>query len=88
MTMFKDAKIIQNDGLLDLEILECYIVENLNGIIGKQYQEVVPNITFTEGEIYTDEPAITKILCITGIVVGLILVVIVCILLNRKKKFR
>ena len=86
MTMFKDAKIIQNDGMLDLELLERYIVENLNGIIGKQYQEVVPNITFTEGEIYTDEPAITKILCITGIVVGSILVVIMCILLNRKKK--
>ena len=88
MTMFEDAKIIQNDGMLDLELLERYIVENLNGIIGKQYQEVVPNITFTEGEIYTDESAITKILCITGIVVGSILVVIVCILLNRKKKFR
>ena len=88
MKMFKDAKIIQNDGLLDLELLERYIVENLNGIIGKQYQEVVPNITFTEGEIYTHEPAITKNLWITCIVVGSILILIICILLTGKKKFK
>lgn len=88
MTMFKDAKIIQNDGMLDLELLERYIVENLNGVIDEQYQEVVPNITFTDGEVYARDPIVTRWLCITCFVVVSILIVIMCIQLNRKKKSR
>lgn len=88
MTMFKDAKIIQNDGMLDLELLERYIVENLNGVIDEQYQEVVSNITFIDGEIYTHDSIITKWLSITCFVVVFILLVIMYILLKRKKKYR
>lgn len=88
MTMFKDAKIIQNDGMLDLELLERYIVENLSGVIDEQYQEVVPNITFTDGEVYARDPIVTRWLCITCFVVVSILIVIMCIQLNRKKKSR
>ena len=51
MSMFESAKIIQNDGMLDLELLEKYITENLGGVIGESYAEVKTNITFTEGEI-------------------------------------
>ncbi len=36
-TMFKDAKIIVNDGMLDVELLEIYITEHLDGIIGEEY---------------------------------------------------
>ena len=50
LSMFKDAKILQNDGMLDAELLERYIVENLGGVIGEEYAEMMPNITFTEGE--------------------------------------
>ena len=49
--MLKGAKILQNDGILDVELLEKYIVENLGGVIGQEYSEVQTNITFTEGEI-------------------------------------
>ena len=48
MTMFKDAEILKNDGMLDVEALEHYIVEELNGIIGQKYVNVIANITFTE----------------------------------------
>ena len=48
MTMFKDAEILKNDGILDVEALEHYIVEELNGIIGQEYVNVKANITFTE----------------------------------------
>ena len=51
MRMFENAKILQNDGMLDQELLEKYITENLGGVIGKSYAEVKTNITFTEGEI-------------------------------------
>ena len=55
MTMLKDAKIIQNEGMLDVEALERYIVEALDGTIGEEYAEVKNNITFTEGII--EDPA-------------------------------
>jgi hypothetical protein len=51
MSMFENAKILQNDGMLDVELLEKYITENLGGVIGESYAEVKTNITFTEGEI-------------------------------------
>ncbi len=38
-TMFDDSKIIVNDGMLDVELLEIYITEFLNGKIGSEYSE-------------------------------------------------
>lgn len=46
MTMFKDVEIVQNNGVLDVEVLEQYITEYLDGIVGDKYKEVTPNITF------------------------------------------
>ena len=51
MTMFKDAKILDAEGTLDVELLENYIVEHLGGVIGEEYAEVKPNISFTDGVI-------------------------------------
>ena len=51
MTMLKNAKIIQNEGMLDVEALERYIVETLDGTVGEEYAEVKANITFTDGVI-------------------------------------
>ncbi|MBP3300696.1 MAG: bifunctional metallophosphatase/5'-nucleotidase [Clostridia bacterium] len=55
MTMFKDAKILDAEGTLDVELLENYIVEHLDGVIGEEYAEVKPNISFTDGVI-TETP--------------------------------
>ena len=55
MTMFKDAKILDAEGTLDVELLENYIVEYLGGVIGEEYAEVKPNISFTDGVI-TETP--------------------------------
>ena len=55
MTMFKDAKILDAEGTLDVELLENYIVEQLGGVIGEEYAEVKPNISFTDGVI-TETP--------------------------------
>jgi hypothetical protein len=49
MAMFKDAKILDAEGVLDVEMLENYIVEHLGGVIGEEYAEVKKNITFTDG---------------------------------------
>ena len=51
MTMFKDARILDAEGTLDLEVLENYIVNNLGGVIGQEYAATRNNITFTDGEI-------------------------------------
>ena len=51
MKMLENVKILQNDGVLDVEVLEKYIIEHLGGTIGQEYAEVKPNITFTDGEI-------------------------------------
>ena len=48
MTMFKDVEIVRNDGMLDVEALEQYIVQELNGRIGQEYANATANITFTE----------------------------------------
>ena len=53
--MFKDAKILDAEGTLDVELLENYIVEHLGGVIGEEYAEVKPNISFTDGVI-TETP--------------------------------
>ena len=50
MKMMEDAVILQNYGMLDVEALERYIVDELGGVIGQEYAEVKTNITFTEGE--------------------------------------
>ena len=49
LKMMEGAKILQNDGILDVEAMERYISEALGGVVGEEYAEVTPNITFTEG---------------------------------------
>ena len=55
MKMLENAVILENEGLLDLEAFERYIVEELDGVIGQEYAAVKSNITFTEGEIKDTE---------------------------------
>ena len=38
-TMFNDKKIVLNEGMLDIEMLEIYITEFLHGTIGSEYSE-------------------------------------------------
>ncbi len=38
-TMFKESKLLSDTGILDVELLENYITENLNGVVGAQYAE-------------------------------------------------
>ena len=49
MAMFKDAKLIDAEGTLDIELLENYIVDHLGGTIGEEYAEPQGRITFTKG---------------------------------------
>ena len=58
MTMFEGAKVASDTGILDVEIMEEYIVKNLSGVIGAEYAETDNRITFTEGEI-THDPDVT-----------------------------
>lgn len=38
-TMFQGAKVISDKGMLDVELLEVYITDYLNGVIGEDYKE-------------------------------------------------
>ena len=61
MKMLENAKILQNDGILDVEAMERYITEALDGVIGEEYREVKTNVTFTEGMPEVSEDADTDI---------------------------
>lgn len=51
MSMLRNSKVIQNEGILDAEALEMFITEKLGGTVGQEYAQAKPNITFTDGEI-------------------------------------
>ena len=51
MTMFKAAKILDAEGMLDVEVLESYIVDYLGGVIDERYAQVENRITFTDGKL-------------------------------------
>ncbi|MBQ4068102.1 MAG: 5'-nucleotidase C-terminal domain-containing protein [Lachnospiraceae bacterium] len=54
-SMFAGAKVLQNDGMLDVEMLEIYITEHLGGVIGKEYATSQNRITIGATEMETDE---------------------------------
>ena len=85
MKMLEDAVILQNEGLLDVEALEYYIVENLGGTVGEQYRDMVPNITFTEGEQDMSQYTVSA-LWIIGAVVVLLLALLLTVILIKKRK--
>lgn len=62
MSMFKDAKVVESEGMLDVEVLERYITDNLNGVIGEEYKDVVNRITFTDGyeNAANEDKAVTR----------------------------
>ncbi len=47
-TMFKEAKLLSDTGILDVELLENYITENLGGVVGKEYAEGQNRINVTD----------------------------------------
>lgn len=49
MSMLANTKVLQNEGVLEIDVLEKYIVENLGGVIDERYAEVDNRITFTNG---------------------------------------
>ena len=49
LAMLQDAKLIDAEGTLDIELVEGYITEHLGGVIGAEYAEPQGRITFTEG---------------------------------------
>jgi hypothetical protein len=50
LTMFKDARLIDAEGTLDIELVEGYITDYLGGVIGEEYAKPQGRITFTEGK--------------------------------------
>ena len=48
MSMFKEATLIDDEGPLDVELLERYIVDYLDGVIGEKYSNPQGRITFTD----------------------------------------
>lgn len=82
MKMFENARIIQNDGVLDVEVIERYIAETLNGVVDRQYENVTTNITFTEGELSTSDN-ISSVLWILGIAAGIIVLLLVVLIFKR-----
>ena len=88
MTMFEGAKVISDTGILDIEILESYIVDHLGGVIDERYEVVNRHITFTEGEI-TYNPDVNDgyyVICIAAISGVLVIITVVTVLTIRRKR--
>ena len=49
--MFKDARILDAEGTLDVELLENYIADHLGGVIDERYAKTQNKIAFTNGKI-------------------------------------
>ena len=60
LAMFKNATILENEGTLDVEFLERYITDNLNGVFGDEYKDVVNRITYTDGFESTSEESVVE----------------------------
>ena len=61
MSMFKDAKVVESEGMLDVEVLERYITDNLNGIVGEEYKDIDRRITFTDGKTKNSSDAFSAL---------------------------
>ncbi len=62
-TMLEGSKIVQNSGMLDVELLEKYIVDNLGGIIGEEYAESQGRVTVVN-EAPTTVPEETEVITV------------------------
>ena len=89
MKMLENAKIIQNDGMLDVEALERYVTEALGGVIGEEYSEARPNIFFTDGKPQSTDNGVDLTLPIIGIALGAVVLaaaVTAFVILKKKAK--
>lgn len=95
LVMLEDVKILQDEGILDVESLERYIVDHLGGVIGEEYGTVRPCITYTDGEVIpsaeTESPDVTEesggvMVWIVVAVVGVLLMATLTVFLVKKKK--
>ena len=88
MTMFEGAEVVSNTGILDVEILEKYITEDLEGVIPAAYQRVTIHVAFTEGETYThpseDQGNGAIVIGVLGVVLAIATIVTVRIIRKRR----
>lgn len=88
MTMFEGAKVVSDTGILDVEILESYIVDHLDGVIDERYARATRHVTFTEGFQANDSYVTDGDHAIWIAVIGCVLAVatIVTVLVIRQKR--
>lgn len=88
MDMFEDAEVISDTGILDVEILEKYIDDQLEGVIDARYARATRHVTFTEGDSgnysYVTDGDHAVVIAAVGIILALI--TIITVLIIRKKR--
>ena len=89
MTMFEGAKVVSDTGILDVEILEKYITNNLDGVIDEKYARVSLHVIFTEGFQSNPSYVTDGDHAIVIGVIGLVLAIttIVTVLIIRKRRY-
>ena len=89
MTMFEGARVISDTGILDVEILESYIVDRLGGTVGTQYAETDRRVSFTEGVIEDSNNDVrVDYATVATAAVVVLLVVVLAVLLVRERNRR
>ena len=86
MTMFEGAKVVSDTGILDVEILEEYIVNDLGGEIGPKYSRTRLHVVFTEGETGYDPNDGDHAIWIAAIGLALTIITIVTVFTIRKRR--
>ena len=88
MDMFEDAKVVSDTGILDVEILEKYIFDQLEGVVDARYARATRHVTFTEGYdgnySYVTDGDHAVVIAAVGIILALI--TIITVLIIRKKR--
>ena len=93
MTMFEGAKVVSDTGILDIEVLENYIVNKLDRVIGENYANADNRITFTEGYLqyypYVTDGSEALWIAGVGIVISVIIVILVIVIRAKidKRKY-
>ena len=60
-------------------------MENLGGVVGVEYRDMVPNITFTEGEQDVPNQTVSTLWIIGSAVVLLFALLLITILIRKRK---
>ncbi|MBE7065228.1 MAG: bifunctional metallophosphatase/5'-nucleotidase [Ruminococcaceae bacterium] len=85
-TMLADANVLSDSGMLDVELLEVYITDHLNGVIGDEYKETQGRINVIDGKEKIPETSDANLSVLIILIGFAAVMVLATVLSNRMQK--